>query len=109
MQRNGKSPFSARLPCRTNLPMGFLDALDHLVNFLLPALGMAVLVPSLARLVWWRELKGKGWTLQVTRTALANGVVLILGLLVLGRDGAMMTYAALVLSSALMVWWTGLR
>lgn len=109
MQRNGKSPFSARLPCRTKLLMGFLDALDHLVNFLLPALGMAVLVPSLARLVWWKELKGKGWTLQVTRTALANGVVLILGLLVLGRDGAMMTYAALVLSSALMVWWTGLR
>ena len=30
-------------------------------------------------------------------------------LLVLGRDGAMASYAALVLASALTVWWTGLR
>jgi hypothetical protein len=27
----------------------------------------------------------------------------------LGRDGAMATYAALVLASSLTVWWTGLR
>jgi len=39
----------------------------------------------------------------------ANLVVLLLGLIVLGRDGAMWTYAGLVLASALTVWWTGLR
>lgn len=89
--------------------MGFFDALNHLVNLFLPALGLALLVPTLARLVWWQALKAAGWWRQVRWTALANAGVLILGLVLTGRDGAMVTYAALVLSSALTVWWTGLR
>jgi len=27
---------------------------SHILNFLLPALAMALLVPSLARLIWWK-------------------------------------------------------
>jgi len=46
---------------------------------------------------------------QVRLAALANGLVLIVGLVATGRDGAMVTYAGLVLASALTVWWTGLR
>lgn len=83
--------------------------LSHLVNFLLPAVAMALLVPSLARLVWWKSLASAGWWPQVKVAAAVNLVVLVLGLLVLGRDGAMWTYAGLVLASALTVWWTGLR
>lgn len=89
--------------------MGLLDALNHALNFFLPALGLAVLVPSLARLVWWKALRSAGWLRQVKWTAVANVGVLVLGLLLTGRDGAMLTYAGLVLSSAFMVWWTGLR
>ena len=89
--------------------MGFLDFLNHLVNFFLPALCMALLVPALARLVWWRRLKAVGWWRQVGVTAAVNALVWLAGLLVTGRDGAMVSYAALVLSSALVVWWTGLR
>ena len=88
--------------------MGPLDALNHIVNFFLPALGMAVLAPSLARLVWWKALKGQ-WMRQVRWGAAAGAGVSIAGLLVMGRDGAMLTYGALVLSSALVIWWTGLR
>ena len=89
--------------------MGFFNALNHLVNFFLPALTMALLVPTLARLVWRAELKGKAWRGQVKWSALANAGVLIVGLVLTGQDGAVVTYAGLVLASALVVWWTGLR
>ena len=69
----------------------------------------AGLVPSLARVVWWKALASAGWWRQVRLAVVLNVGVLVLGLLVLGRDGAMWTYASLVLSSALVVWWTGLR
>lgn len=89
--------------------MGLMDALIHGVNFFMPALAMAVLLPALARLVWWRALKGAGLVRQMGWAATVNALVLVLGLLVLGRDGAMATYAALVLACSLSVWWTGLR
>jgi hypothetical protein len=89
--------------------MGFFNALNHLVNFFLPALTMALLVPTLARLVWRAELKGKAWRGQVKWSALANAGVLIVGLVLTGQDGAVATYAGLVLASALVVWWTGWR
>ena len=89
--------------------MGFFNALNHLLNFFLPALTMALLVPTLARLVWRAELKGKAWRGQVKWSALANAGVLRVGLVLTGQDGAVATYAGLVLASALVVWWTGLR
>lgn len=89
--------------------MGFFNALNHLLNFFLPALTMALLVPTLARLVWRAELKGKAWSGQVKWSALVNAGVLIVGLVLTGQDGAVATYAGLVLASALVVWWTGLR
>jgi hypothetical protein len=89
--------------------MGFLDVLNHALNFFLPAFGMALLVPSLARLVWWNALRRADWLRQVKWAALINAGVLIVGLLLTGRDGAMLTYTGLVLASALTVWWTGLR
>lgn len=89
--------------------MGFLDALNHAFNFFLPAFGMALLVPSFARLVWHKALKGKEWLRQVKWAAAGNMLVLVLGLVLTGRDGAMWTYSGLVLCSALTVWWTGLR
>lgn len=89
--------------------MGFFNALNHIFNFFLPAVVLALLVPTLARLVWRTELKGKGWAKQVSWTAVVNAGVLIGGLLFTGQDGAMVTYAGLMLTSAGVVWWTGLR
>ena len=89
--------------------MGFFNALNHLLNFFLPALTMALLVPTLARLMWRAELKGKAWRGQVKWSALANAGVLVVGLVLTGQDGAVATYAGLVLASAWVVWWTGLR
>ena len=87
--------------------MGFFSALNHAWNFFLPALALALLVPSLARLMWRKELKGRSWRRQVKWTAVANAAVLVLGLILTGQDGAVATYAGLVLASAGVVWCTG--
>lgn len=89
--------------------MGFSLALIHLANFVLPAAGMALLLPTLVRLLWWRQLKGVGWALMARRVALVGVVVLAGGLIALGRDGAMATYAALTVASAVTVWWTAFK
>ncbi len=89
--------------------MGPIDALIHIVNFFMPALCMALVLPSLVRLVWFRQAKSVAWTVLAKRVALAGSLVLMAGLVVLGRDGAMLTYAALVLASAGVVWWTAFR
>jgi hypothetical protein len=89
--------------------MDSADFLNHLLNLFAPALGMALLVPTLARVFWRRALAGTAWSTQVAWLLAANALVMVLGLLVLGRDGAMWTYVALVLVSALGVWWTGMR
>lgn len=89
--------------------MDVLNLLNHLLNLFAPALGLALLVPSGSRLLWWRALRPVSWLHQVKWSALWNVAVWLLGLIMLGRDGAMGSYAALVLSSAAVVWWTGLR
>ncbi|MGE5450597.1 MAG: hypothetical protein ACM3VZ_01975 [Acidobacteriota bacterium] len=89
--------------------MDVWGGLIHIVNFFAPALGLALIVPSLSRLVWWRALKSVTWSGQVKRAAMINAAVLVMGLLVFGRDGAMWTYIMVVLASAGTVWWTGLR
>ena len=89
--------------------MGFLDFIFHLVNFVLPAVAMAMLLPSLARLIWWRKLARVSWVLMARRVALTSLAVLLGGLLILGRDGAMLTYAGMVLGSALTMWWTAFK
>ncbi len=90
-------------------PMDSVDFLNHLLNFFAPAVGMALLVPTLARWLWGGAMRGVAWSTQVKWVMAANALVLVVGLLILGRDGAMWTYAGLVLASALGVWWTGLK
>jgi len=87
--------------------LGPLDALIHLVNLFLPAFGIAVIGASLAKLCWRRQLGGVRWR----RLALWSGggcaAVTLLGLLLFGRDGMLLTYAAMVCASALGLWWAG--
>ncbi len=87
--------------------MSPLDALWHALNFLFPALGVAVLASGAAKLLWRQELAGVGWVRLVGWTAAAGAVALVGGLVVFGRDGRMASYAALVLASAGALWWLG--
>jgi hypothetical protein len=87
--------------------MGPLDALFHLGNFLAPALGVALMAGLAAKLLWRQELAAVP-LLRLWLWGSAAGVVsLIAGLVILGRDGKMLTYAGLVATTALALWWAG--
>ena len=87
--------------------MGPLDLLWHLLNFFAPAVGMALIAPSLAKLLWWRDLAGVSWLRLSGAVAVVCAAVLVAGLVVFGRDGKMATYSAMVLACALTLGWLG--
>ena len=86
-----------------------LDALWHLLNLFAPALGTGFIATALAKLLWRAELKRVGWLRLGALTSACAIVVLLAGLLVLGHDGRIATYAVMVLAIAFGLWWFGLR
>ena len=85
--------------------MGFIDALNHLLNFAAPALGLAVL---LALASWALERKRPVALSAMARLAInfvVGVMVLAAGLVLLGRDGKMLTYLLLALAMAACQWW----
>lgn len=85
--------------------MGPLDAFWHLVNFVAPALGVAALASALAKLLWRKSLRTTRWWHLFYPAAVGGVLALILGVLLWQRDGRMATYALLVFSVALSMWW----
>ena len=87
--------------------MGPIDAIWHLGNFFAPALGVGMLASLMAKLLWRRALKGVPWLRLAAWASLWSVLVLIAGLVAFGHDGKMVTYAAMVLGCALVLWWVG--
>jgi len=87
--------------------LGPLDAVWHLLNFFGPALGLGLIAPALAKLLWFRALQGVGWARLAVRVFAACAAVAIAGLVVFGHDGKMATYAAMVGVCGLTLWWFG--
>ena len=87
--------------------MGPLDALNHLVNLLLPALTVGVLGASMAKLLWRRELAGVRWRRLALWAAGAAALATVAGLVLTGHDGRMATYGAMILAASLALLWTG--
>jgi len=87
--------------------MGPLDAIWHVLNFFAPALGMAVLAASAAKLLWRRDLAAVSWQRLVSWGVLAGMAALIGGLALFGRDGKMATYGALAVATAIAQWVAG--
>ncbi len=87
--------------------MGPSDAFWHALNFLAPALGMAALAASAAKLLWRHELATVRWHRLALWAALAGMAALVCGLVVFGRDGKMFTYAGLVVATAVALWVAG--
>ncbi|MFM8610634.1 MAG: hypothetical protein ACKOCJ_09245 [Burkholderiaceae bacterium] len=86
--------------------MDWLDLLTHLVNFVAPAAGVGLLVASVGAL----RRRGAGaagwaWPVQATVNTVMGALALGAGLWGFGRDGKMLSYAALVLAVALAQWW----
>lgn len=81
-----------------------MTLLNHLLNFLAPALWLALLMPGLARLLWRATPMRLKLGEQVGIQLVAGILVLLGGLVLLGRDGAMLTYAALVTVAGVTQW-----
>ncbi len=84
--------------------MDFTSALNHFFSFFLPALCLPVLLWPMARLAFGRQSDAPRWWMQWLVQATVGGAVLLAGLWIFGRDGKMLTYAALVLASASVQW-----
>lgn len=87
--------------------MTALDALIHMLNFLLPAALLGGIAAALAKLAWRRGLKGTPWLRLAGWASGAAALALTGGLLLTGRDGAMATYGAMVLACAVALGWAG--
>lgn len=85
--------------------MSFLAFTGHLLNFVAPAAVLALLLWGLPRL-WPRSRKSRWVARRELLVLFGLGVaVLLAGLIVFGRDGKMLSYAALVLAQGTLVWW----
>jgi hypothetical protein len=82
--------------------MGPLDLLLHFAGFAAPAAFLAVVLPWAGRLVLPRSASPVG--VQAAWILVAGLAVLAGGLWYFGRDGKMLTYAALVLAAATTQW-----
>lgn len=80
-----------------------------MLNFFAPALGTGVFASALAKLIWRSELKRVGWVRLCGITIGCAAGVLVAGLVLFGHDGRVATYAAMVVASALSLWWIGFR
>lgn len=81
---------------------------DHLLNLVAPAVLMAVLLAVFPRLLpkFFQQKKAYllDWYAQAAINFVVGAGVLTIGLVLLGRDGRMLTYVALVLAMALGQW-----
>jgi hypothetical protein len=84
--------------------MGPIDLLIYLLNFAAPALLVALLVASAARVIMARQSDRGGWLVSVAINSIAGLAVSAAGLWHFGVDGKMATYAALVLAVATTQW-----
>lgn len=85
--------------------MGFPDLIIHLMNFLAPALAVALVVACVAPWFMPNRSPALGIPAQAAINFVAGALALGLGLWFFGRDGKMASYAALVLACASSQWW----
>jgi hypothetical protein len=84
-----------------------IDALWHLLGLFLPALATGALAAGAAKGLWRTDLKGCSWSRLTLWCASAGSLALLAGLVGFGRDGRMLSYAMMVLATALALWWAG--
>ena len=88
-------------------PMGILDALWHVANHFFPALSLGALAAVATKLLWRRELAAVRFRRLAGPACTVCAAVVLAGLALLGQDGLMATYAAMVAACALTLWWQG--
>ena len=84
--------------------MGFLDAINHLLNFVAPA-GFVALCTVLFSRFWKRkQAVVQAFTAQLAINFIVTVAVLLAGLWYFERDGYMATYLAMVVASGTVQW-----
>lgn len=81
-----------------------LALLNHLLNFMAPALWLAVLIPLLAHFFMKKRPLALSLYGQVAINFVVSAGVLVLGLWAFGEEGKMLTYTAMVLLCASSQW-----
>jgi len=76
------------------------QALLHALNLLLPGLMLGLFAASISKLLWRRALSGVSLLRLAAWAAASATFASLAGLVLAGRDGAMLTYLAMVLASA---------
>lgn len=83
--------------------------INHLLNFVAPAAMLALLLVTFSRLFsgFFKSKKSLvyNWWLQAAINFVVGVGVLAVGLVLLGRDGKMLTYVVLMLATATSQWW----
>ncbi|APW39447.1 hypothetical protein RD110_21350 [Rhodoferax koreense] len=85
--------------------MGPLDSLMHVLNFLAPAAGVALLTTLGARIFMKKGPFTPSVPAQATINFIVGTALLCVGLASFGHDGKMATYAALVVGVATSQLW----
>lgn len=89
--------------------MDLWDLIWHLAGFVAPALAVAPMVVLLSCFIDRGRAFANGWRAQLAINFAVCLAVLMLGLALLGQDGRMLTYGALVLASATAACWRPVR
>jgi len=84
--------------------MGPIATLNHLLNFVAPALALALGVTLGAYFFMKKRPPALSPRAQFAINLIVNCMVLALGLLLLGRDGKMASYALLAVGAATCQW-----
>lgn len=79
-------------------------ALYHLLNFVMPALAVALLLVTGCHLFQRKRAKAYGWWRPVAMLFAVGCAVLLAGLWFFGNDGKILTYGALVVACATSQW-----
>lgn len=84
--------------------MGSIGLANHLFNFALPAIVLAVMMPLLLRWTSMGRSARAGLAWQILILTLVNLAALVAGLLWFGHDGKMATYLTMAVASACTAW-----
>ncbi|MET3496783.1 hypothetical protein [Variovorax boronicumulans] len=84
--------------------MDLLALFNHLLNFVAPAAFIALILVLAGRFLGGKRAGVQRWWVQWAVTFGAGVLVLVAGLVVSGRDGTMVTYAALVVVCGTVQW-----
>jgi hypothetical protein len=87
--------------------MGPLDALWHLLGFALAPFALAAIAAVLTKLLWRKELRGVGLRPLWLHAGVAAALADLAATALQGRDGRMLSYAAMVLAAAAGLAWAG--